>query len=693
MHHGIALLLFVFFSGFVYSQKTDIEERTEAMNGRFSKTLYETGDEELARKISDSLKEIYNETGYLQSLFFHYNTKGTLAYHKGDYPVALQYFNDALSLGKEHQDTSILIAGHMNVGAIFYILNNYDQALKHYLEDAKIMEVYDPTRLPGLYGNIGMLYNEIDQLEKAEFYLYRSMEESKSDKDKDEVVKTLNVLGLVQRKKGEYEKSEKSLLAALKAANDNPRFYRDIADVHSSLANLFDKTGELKKQEYHIQQSIAYYEKINNPANITYGRQLLAKFYLDQGKNQMAEKEMKNALAFFNSGDLPMRSKREFHATYAKILFAQNKFKEAYSELNSGFDLFDTLFSLEKIEQTSKLETEYFYQQKIELDSLQRAEERKKQELRIKKEKAENEAALAKQKVYSTMGIGGSISLLVIAFILFKAYRNKNKSNQLISAQKNQIEAKQTEILDSIQYAKRIQNAILPPRSLVKSYLSNSFILYKPKDVVAGDFYWMEHIDDRIIFAAADCTGHGVPGAMVSVICNNGLNRSVREYQLTDPDQILNKTREIVVQEFEKSEEEVKDGMDISLCSLSISSNSLTWAGANNPLWIIRKGSTEIEEIKADKQPIGKYQNLKPYTNHELKIQKGDSIYIFTDGYPDQFGGERNKKFKTTNFKKLLLSIQNKKMDEQKSLLDQAFEEWKGNNEQVDDVCVIGVRI
>ena len=693
MVRGIISIILLFSLQLCFAQNEDPESKTARLNKKFMKALYEEGDEDLANRISDSLELIYKNTGHLYSLYRYYNSKGNLAYYRGEYPVALRYFNDALLMGKKHKDTSIIVGAQMNVGAMFYLLNNYDEALKHYLEDAKIMEIYDTSGLSGLYGNIGMLYNDIDQLEKAEFYLNRSMNLVNSEKEIEEIIKPLNVLGIVQRKKGEYGESEKSLIRAIEIAEDNPRFYRDIADIHSSLANLFKETNNYKKQEHHIQKSIEYYEKINNPTNIAYGRQLLANYYLDVGESVRAEREIITALQFFNSTDFPVSSKREFYATYAQILYAQNKYKEAYDQLNLGFELYDTLFSLQKIEQASKLETKYFYQQKIKLDSIKRAEEQKKQALRIKKEKAENEAALAQQKIYSTVGIGGTLSLLIIAFVLFKAYRNKNKSNILISEQKNQIEAKQTEILDSIQYAKRIQTAILPPQSLVKSYLTNSFVLYKPKDVVAGDFYWMEHVGDNILFAAADCTGHGVPGAMVSVVCNNGLNRSVREYGLTDPDKILNKTREIVVQEFEKSEEDVKDGMDISLCSLSLSTHSLTWAGANNPLWIIRKDLDQVEEIKADKQPIGKYQDPKPYTNHEVKLEKGDSIFIFTDGYPDQFGGEHNKKFKTTNFKKLLLSVKGEKMEDQKRIIDKKFEEWKGNEEQVDDVCVIGVLI
>ncbi|MEX1192786.1 MAG: SpoIIE family protein phosphatase [Brumimicrobium sp.] len=589
----------------------------------------------------------------------------------------------------------MIMAGHMNVGAIFYLLNNYDEALRHYLEDARIMEVYEQSRLSGLYGNIGMLYSDIDELDKAQFYLNRSIEMNVNNKNIDETIKFLNVLGIVQRKKGDYKQSEKSLKKAISTAKDTPRYYRDVADIHSSLVELYKKTKNYKKQQFHIQKSIEYYEKINNPANIAYAKRLLADFYLDRGEKIKAENEIREAKKFFDSSDsdIPVQTKRDFYASYAKIMYAQNKYKEAYDELNNGFALFDTLFNLKKIEQASKLETKYFYQQKMEVDSIKRSEERKKEALRIKKEKAESQAALNQQKFYSTLGIGGSFSLLVIAFILFKAYRNKNKSNILISEQKSQIEAKQTEILDSIKYAKRIQTAILPPQSLVKSYLKNSFILYKPKDVVAGDFYWMEHVGDNILFAAADCTGHGVPGAMVSVVCNNGLNRSVREYELTGPDEILNKTQEIVVQEFEKSEEAVKDGMYISICSLSLTTLSLSWSGANNPLWIIRKDSDQVEEIKADKQPIGKHENPKPYTKHELKLQAGDSVYIFTDGYQDQFGGEKNKKFKSGNFKKLLFQIQENSMEEQKQIIKKTFEDWKGEFEQVDDVCVIGVRL
>jgi serine phosphatase RsbU (regulator of sigma subunit) len=284
------------------------------------------------------------------------------------------------------------------------------------------------------------------------------------------------------------------------------------------------------------------------------------------------------------------------------------------------------------------------------------------------------------------------ISALVVSFMLTYYFRIANEDyEQEILEANSIIQERNKEITDSITYAKRIQEAILPPTRLVKEWLPNSFILYKPKDIVAGDFYWMESINDSVIFAAADCTGHGVPGAMVSVVCNNAMNRSVREFDLKEPGQILDKTRELVIEQFEKSEEEVKDGMDIALCSLK--GRTLQYAGAHNPLWVIKNGTEEVEEIKANKQPIGKFEPQTPYQTHSLELQEGDTIYIFSDGYADQFGGEKGKKFKSTAMKKLLLSIQDQPMLSQRQLIDEAFEKWRGDLEQVDDVCVIGVRI
>jgi serine phosphatase RsbU (regulator of sigma subunit) len=299
----------------------------------------------------------------------------------------------------------------------------------------------------------------------------------------------------------------------------------------------------------------------------------------------------------------------------------------------------------------------------------------------------------------------GLLLVFIFSGFMYNRFRVTRKQNKLIALQKKDVELKSMlvekanselsiknkEITDSIIYAKRIQAAILPPRNKIETYLGQSFVIYQPKDIVAGDFYWLEIKDDKVIFAVADCTGHGVPGAMVSVVCNNGLNRSVREYGLTRPNEILDKTRDIVIQEFDKSEEDVNDGMDISLVSLDFNSKILQWSGANNALIIVR--GSEVIEIKADKQPIGKYVKAKPFTNHELELVKGDVIYAFTDGFHDQFGGPNGKKYLYKRFRELLLKNASLDMKTQQTNFVNVFNEWKGENEQVDDICIIGVRI
>lgn len=296
------------------------------------------------------------------------------------------------------------------------------------------------------------------------------------------------------------------------------------------------------------------------------------------------------------------------------------------------------------------------------------------------------------------------VFLILVFFVIRSNYLRKQTNKTLlqqkeiiesqkseVEAQKHLVEEKQKEIIDSISYAKRLQEAILPPQEFINKHISNNFILYKPKDLVAGDFYWAENIGDLFFIAAADSTGHGVPGAMVSVVCSNALNRTVKEFGLTQTGKILDKTRELVVETFEKSASEVKDGMDISLLCIDTKNKTITWSGANNALWYIQNNQLLI--IKPDKQPIGKTENPSPFTTHEIEYNNDTTFYLFTDGFADQFGGDKGKKFKYKQLEELLLNHNNLALSEQSNLLNQKFESWKGHLEQVDDVCVIGVKI
>jgi len=263
--------------------------------------------------------------------------------------------------------------------------------------------------------------------------------------------------------------------------------------------------------------------------------------------------------------------------------------------------------------------------------------------------------------------------------------------------EKQIVEEKNREILDSILYAKRIQATILPPLAEVESYFKDSFVLYLPKDIVAGDFYWMETLEDSdtLFFAVCDCTGHGVPGAFVSVICNNALNKTVREFGIKKPSEILDKVSEIVSFDLSlnnEDDDEIMDGMDISFCSFNSKTKHLQWSGANNPFWLIKK-SGELIEIKADKQPIGKSNNRKKFTNHEIQLEIGDAFYLLSDGYADQFGGKDELKFQRSKFKELLVNLKELPLKEQGELLKRTILDWRGENEQTDDICVVGIRI
>lgn len=260
-----------------------------------------------------------------------------------------------------------------------------------------------------------------------------------------------------------------------------------------------------------------------------------------------------------------------------------------------------------------------------------------------------------------------------------------------VELQKHEIEEKNRDIVDSIKYAKRIQNTILPTNERLNSILDNYFIIYRPKDIVSGDFYWADDLDGKSYFSAIDCTGHGVPGAFVSIVGFNGLKRTVNEFKHRQPAKILDKLTDIVIETFSASESHLKDGMDMSLCSLDYKTLKLEFAGANNPLILIRNG--ELIEVKGNKQPIGDFERRVPFTNHEIQLEKGDNIYLFTDGYADQFGGPKGKKFKLKTLKNLLLEMSTLPINMQKSKLEIAFNEWKGNIEQLDDVCLIGIKI
>lgn len=254
----------------------------------------------------------------------------------------------------------------------------------------------------------------------------------------------------------------------------------------------------------------------------------------------------------------------------------------------------------------------------------------------------------------------------------------------------NELKEQKLELTDSIKYAKRIQKAVFKSPIDIQQTLPESFFLYKPKDIIAGDFYWVECIEHYILFAVADCTGHGVPGAIVSVVCHNALKRAIRRTPSLNPALILDKTRELVIESFDGSDEEIKDGMDIALCVYNTQTRELNYAGGNINLHYLHHDKLKI--IKANKQPVGQYPNQIAFTNHKIKLEPGDCVYLFTDGFSDQFGGPKGKKYKYKQVKNLITETAHLQLPQQYHKIQQAFIEWKGDLQQVDDVCLVGIK-
>lgn len=375
-----------------------------------------------------------------------------------------------------------------------------------------------------------------------------------------------------------------------------------------------------------------------------------------------------------------------------ELLQKNGDYEKAFEAQREFYELQNKLYDIEKISRINTIEEE-----------LKVAEKDRKlasQELSLEKEKLENEKAANRQTVliYALSGAG------VIGFVLLLGFLRVRKLNgiiegqkKLVEEQKEMVQAALDDLHDSLHYSQRLQASILPDEKHFDQLFDRHFILYLPKDIVSGDFYWLEQTDEHTIVAVADSTGHGVPGAMVSMVCANALQKMAIEKECTDPAEILNGARDIIVKAFEQRDTRVLDGMDISIFSikteeLTKEKKQIQWSGANNALWYTQ-GSEELKVIKPDKQPVGKSERNQPFTSHTIELSKGDILYLFTDGYADQFGGEKGKKFKQKELHKLLSRIHSRPLFEQHQMLDETFNKWKGDLEQLDDICIIGLRL
>ena len=622
-----------------------------------------------------------------------YNDLSILYTLKSNYKKGLAYNLKAYEIRKKLNDPDKMISSLSKIGVCYSELTEFENASKYLIEAIKIVEDNGlENKYYLIYDNLGGLYKEMEDYNDALIYYTKAHDYAVELKNEKSIILTLVNMANVYHKKGDYDKSLELHLKAeenIEMAAD----YRTKALIYSNLTTIYSVRNDVKKALAYSEKSIPYYQALSNYDGLSLIYNNIAGIYLEnyEVKENQAKvlHNLNLAKAYADSSESLIRilNNVESFGTYYLFVGDYTKSKE-YRHISDSLQ--KMIYNSENNKLVEELTLKYQTEKKEkEIELLNKSNLLKDADLKRGEEERKRKSAQL-QFAFSIV-----IALVILAVVFFRNNLHKKKNNALlvqknteIMKQKHIVEEQNTDILSSIIYAKRIQTAILPTKKVEKENLSDSFVLYKPKDIVAGDFYWIENKNGIVLFAAADCTGHGVPGAMVSVVCNNALNRAVREYGLSEPGEILDKTREIVIEEFGKSDEDVKDGMDIALCSLD--GNVLKYAGANNPLWIVSKG--EVIETKANKQPIGKCENQEPYTTHTFELSKNDTIYIFSDGFVDQFGGDKGKKLKASAFREILLSIEKESMETQMKIIDETFEAWKGDLEQIDDVCIIGVR-
>jgi serine phosphatase RsbU (regulator of sigma subunit) len=580
------------------------------------------------------------------------------------------------------------------IGASFQMRGNYVKAIDSYQKCLKIMEEIGDTKgIASAMGNIGSLYIDLKDFSKALGYQMRCLKLVQQIGNIEGVASSLNNISIIYTGLRNYEEA----ISYAQKSLDMYDLLKDnygIASANGNIGNLYFEQGKLDRCLPYQLKCLSLAKKEGYTSLIITTEAEIGNTYHQMKKNDIALKYLNDAESLMK--DYPDAAAQMAVSTVLyEVYQAMGQYKDAFKHFEISQHLRDSLYRGDVQKELTQKELQAEFDKKLVADSLKNADEKKVTDALILAKNTQIE----KDRLQKFALFGGLILLIVGGGVMYNRFRIIRKQKEIIELknketeeQKIIIEEKQKEILSSISYAKRLQEAILPPMSLIKENLPDSFIMYKPKDIVAGDFYWIEVVSrDYVLIAAADCTGHGVPGAMVSVVCSNALNRSVKEFEITDPGKVLDKTRELVVETFERSENEVKDGMDISLCLLNKKTREIEWAGANNPLWIVRKG--EIIEYKPNKQAIGKVDKPALYQTHKVKLEKDDNIYIFTDGYADQFGGPNGKKFKYHQLVDLMKSISVLPIDEQKNKLEKEFLDWKGNLEQVDDICVIGIKI
>lgn len=595
------------------------------------------------QKSLEKISELGNKSGSKKNAAITYNYRGNILYFQKKFNEALTEYFTYLKLAEELKDKDLILHANCEIGETYFKLDNHAYSIKHLnYAQQNVTNKTSNKYLKSMYSLYGTTYKTMNQFDSALKYHQKAIEIKLKIGDKKDLAGSYNNVGLVYKRMKQYDK-------ALEYYNQSLKIKREFNDKKGqastliNMGNIHTILKDNKKAFEELTEGTKLAKEVNEGEFFANGIEGLADNYYQTGEYKKAS---------------------DYYLRYKQVRDSlnQQKTSKQIAELTAQYE-------------TNKKDAEITLQQ---------------EQLRSQ------EAVNSKQKIITLASTIALVMALIAIFFVYRSYR-QNKKNALILARKNhEIEEKNKEITDSINYAKLIQQSLLASKEMLDRNLDSYFILYKPKDIVSGDFYWATETDKGFLIACVDCTGHGVPGAFMSLIGKENLDKAVSKS--VNPGQILKELNVNVKRSLNQTESsKSRDGMDAAVIRVEKEQNGeakLYYAGANRPLYILRHQTQTIEEIKATKQAIGGFtRSEQEFEEHLVKVNKGDTVVISTDGYADQFGSDKNKKLTTKRFKELLISVQSKSSHDQKNNLESFFNDWKGKNEQLDDLLVIGITI
>lgn len=596
---------------------------------------------------------------------------------------ALFYENKAMLISRKMRSDTRIAMSYNHLGVITWINGDYNNALSNTLNALRLYEKLGYQKeMSDEFTNLGLIYSDLKKFDDALRYSKQALKLRQELGDQALVGTAYQNLGYVYFKKGELDMALEHFISA-------SRIMEKISDK-AGLSGIYMNIAAIGQMRKMPDVALRYYEnalkidrEMDNKLAICQVYSNIILLYMEMKDFSRA----KTCLDEYERLAKELKSKQvlsEYYTDASTWFEKQGRAQEALDGFKLAQAYADSELDEQKNKEMAEMQTKY-------------ETEKKEQSIRIQQGQLNSQASEIKsQRIFNYSAILVLLLGSTLSFFIYKNYREKKKANQQLTLQNEIIASKNKETQDSLHYATRIQRALMASDKLLKKNLPDHFILYKPKDIVSGDFYWAVNIEgeQKFLLVTADCTGHGVPGAFMSLLNIGKLSETVSEKKITDPGKILDTVRDEIIRVLnpEGSTHETQDGMDGLVCSFDLKNGRLKYAGANSSFYCVREGN--LTKYMTDNMPVGKSpREHLPFSQWEIEIKKGDIIYSFTDGVADQFGGEKGKKFKYKQLQEVLLKNTSLPMKEQKEKLEQVIEAWTGELEQVDDILVIAVKV